>query len=387
VPYNPAILNDILKARSLSRSELSRRLNLSEEELQRELANQPEPKQGLLNDIAKELALPAFVFFMAKPPRLHDIIPDFRSKSPAPSAKSRETIESIQLAEGVQRAANEGRAVGAQVLPSFKATRNEDIDAFALAAREYFGITAEDQLSSKDAKAFYVVCRKKIEDKGIFVLQDSFPDTDGSGFCLFHPIYPVIVINTKKQTRGRRLFTLAHELAHVLMQKTGISDPFVSANQVERACNRFAGSFLVPGAYLSSFFKNGLPANDPDISDVASAARRLKISQQAAVLRLEELKVFKPGSHEKWLKVIQSVGNPDFSEKGGGAGGPPPQEKVKLAKYGFKFATAFAQLLRDGKISEINLFRSSGLKPKFQKSYFDFVGSLTPSGLQGLELD
>ena len=143
----------------------------------------------------------------------------------------------------------------------------------------------------------------------------------------------------------------------------------------------------MPAAYLNSFFKNGFPGNDPDISDVASAARRLKISQQATALRLEELKVFKPGSYEKWLKAIHNVGNPDFSEKGGGAGGPPPQEKVKLAKYGFKFATAFAPLLQDGKISEINLFRSSGLKPKYQRSYFDFVGSLTPSGLQGLELD
>jgi Zn-dependent peptidase ImmA (M78 family) len=387
VSYNPTILNDILHARSLSRGELSRRLNIREEELQRELTRLPEPKQALLNDIAKELALPAFVFFMSKAPRLHDIIPDFRSKSPAPTAKSRETVESIQLAEGVQRAAIEGRALGVQVLPSFKATRTDEIDAFALSAREYFGITVEDQLSSKDAKAFYVVCRKKIEDKGIFVLQDSFPETDGSGFCLFHPIYPVIVINTKKQTRGRRLFTLAHELAHVLMQKTGISDPFVGANQVERVCNRFAGRFLVPGAYLDSFFKKGLPATDPDVNDVASAARRLKISQQAAVLRLEELKVFKPGSHEKWLRIIHNLGNPDFSERGGGAGGPPPQEKVKLAKYGFKFATAFAPLLQDGKISEINLFRSSGLKPKYQASYFDFVRSLTPSGLQDLELD
>jgi Zn-dependent peptidase ImmA (M78 family) len=387
VSYNPNILNDILRARSLTRSELSRRLDIPEGELQRELTRQPEPRQGLLNDIAKELALPAFVFFMSRAPSLHDVIPDFRSKNPSPSAKSRETIQSIQLAEAVQRVAVEGHVVGTKPLPNFHATKAEEVEEYALAMRVYFEITVDDQVSSRDAKAFYVLCRRKIEDKGIFVLQDSFPESDGSGFCLSHPLYPVIVINTKKQTRGRRLFTLAHELAHVLMQRSGISDPAISANHIERLCNRFARSFLVPETFLGALFKKGRPTNDPDLRDVASASRRLKISQQAAVLRLEELKLFKPGSHEKWLRLIKSLGNPDYSEKGGGLGGPPPQEKVKLAKYGFKFATAFAPLLEEGNISEINLFRSSGLKPKYQRSYFDFVRSLNSSELHDLELD
>jgi hypothetical protein len=183
VSYNPNILNDILRARSLTRSELSRRLDIREDELQRELTREPGPRQGLLNDIAKELALPAFVFFMSRPPALHDVIPDFRSKNPSRSAKVRETIQSIQLAEAVQRVAVEGRVLGAKVLPNFEATKAEEVDEFALAMRAHFGITVDDQVSSRDAKAFYVLCRRKIEDEGIFVLQDSFPESDGSGFC------------------------------------------------------------------------------------------------------------------------------------------------------------------------------------------------------------
>jgi len=120
---------------------------------------------------------------------------------------------------------------------------------------------------------------------------------------------------------------------------------------------------------------------------VAWASRRLKISQQATVFRLEQLRIFKAGSHDKWLKAIHNSGNPDFSEKGGGAGGPPPQEKVKLAKYGFHFAGAFAPMLEQGLISEINLFRSSGLKPKYQRAYFNYALSLTSDELQTLELE
>jgi transcriptional regulator with XRE-family HTH domain len=229
VDYNPSILPDLLRARSLTQSQLSKRLGMPSSDLERELERTPEPRQGILNSIAKELVLPSFVFYMQKPPPLHDIIPDFRSERPDLTAKSRETIESIQFAEGIQKAAVELDTQGVAELPYFTITQvAKKIDSIALRAREFFGITLQDQRDAKDARAFYAICRKRIEDKGIFVLHDSFPETDGSGFCLSHPSHPVIVINTKQQTRGRRLFTLIHEVAHVLTRQSGISDPFTS---------------------------------------------------------------------------------------------------------------------------------------------------------------
>jgi Zn-dependent peptidase ImmA (M78 family) len=321
VAYNPNILRDVLRARSLSPGQLSRRLKIEPHELQRELGRDPEPGQGILNKIAKELAVPSFVFFMERPPQLHDVIPDFRSPSPVPTPKSKETIHSIQFAEGVQEALDQDtEAVSA--LPHFTATRNDEVDEFALLARQYFNITFEDQAEAKDARAFYIICRKRIEDRGIFVLHDSFPEQDGSGFCLSHPTHPVIVVNTKKQTKGRRLFTLIHELAHVLMRKSGISDPFVRENATERLCNRFAGSFLVPKSYVGSLLRAPV-TNDPDDDDVKWASRRLKISQEATALRLEQLGFYKHGSYDKWKSLVHNR-NPDYFEKSGGGGDPNP---------------------------------------------------------------
>jgi Zn-dependent peptidase ImmA (M78 family) len=381
VAYNPTILSDLLKARSLTRSQLSSRLGLAIREFDRQLGV-PQPRQGLLNNIAKELAMPPFVFFMEHAPPLHAVLPDFRSPEPAPAAKSKETLEAIQFAEGVQKAAAARRKPDLK-LPQFTASHTAEIDKFALSAREFFGVTLKDQISAKDAREFYVICRKKIEDKGIFVLHASFPREDGSGFCLSHPSYPVVVVNTSKQTRGRRLFTLIHELAHVLNRSSGISDPFVRENSIERKCNRFAGSFLVPRDYVGRLIRS--ISDDPDVDDVKSAARRLKISQEAAVLRLEQLGVFRHGSYRKWKELVHNL-NPDFSEKGGGSGEPPPQEKVKLAKYGFRFAREFNELLREGLISEVNIYRATGLKPKYQQAFFNYANSIS-SGDLPLDLD
>ncbi|CCD89195.1 conserved protein of unknown function [Bradyrhizobium sp. ORS 285] len=382
--YNPDVLSTILSARSLTEEQLSNRLRIEPAELSRELDREPEPGQGILNRIAKELGVPSYAFFMERAPALHDVLPDFRSSAARPSAKTKETIQSIQFAEGVQRTlvALPGRGE----LPQFEANTNAEIDAFAFAVRQQFNITLEDQLESKDANAFYLICRKKIEDRGIFVLHDSFPEEDGSGFCLSHR-HPVIVVNTRKQTRGRRLFTLVHELAHVLRRSTGISDPFIRKNAVERVCNRFAGSFLVPRSYVRALL-NGAITSEPDDEDVKWAARRLKISQEATVLRLEQLGFYRPGSYDHW-KVLVRGRNPDYFEKRGGPPGrePPPQEKIKLSKFGFSFARAFDSLLRQGLISEINLYRATGLKPKYQRQYFDYVKSLTSDQLQTLELD
>ncbi len=377
--YNPNILQEALRARQLTPAKLSERLGMDPAELSRGLRRDPEPKSDLLRSVARELVLPPFAFYMERLPTLEEAIPDFRSVVPEPRAKSRETVEAIKLA------VLELEAPGVAALPKFTATTDEEIDRFALKARAHLSITLEDQQEAKDARTFYVLVRRKIEEHGIVVLQDSFPREDGSGFCLAHNTHPLILINSKQQTRARRLFTLVHELGHVLMGQTGISDPFVRKNAIERRCNRFAGSFLAPKSYVSSLL-GGPVTPDPDLEDVRWAARKLKLSQEATVLRLEQLLIYNTGSHRKWLSLVHNA-NPDYSEKGGGGKQPPAQEKVKLAKFGFAFAKAFKRFLDRGLISEINLYRASGLKPKYQQSYFDYVYSLSPNELRNLELD
>ncbi len=127
--YNPNILTDVLRARSLTPDQLSRRLKIEPSQLKRELGREPEPGQGILNKIAKELAVPSFTFFREKSPPLHDVIPDFRSPTAAPTTKSRETIQSIQFAEGVQKALSESDDI-ADKFPKFTATKLDEVDAF-----------------------------------------------------------------------------------------------------------------------------------------------------------------------------------------------------------------------------------------------------------------
>jgi hypothetical protein len=175
-------------------------------------------------------------------------------------------------------------------------------------------------------------------------------------------------------------------LAHVLRRQSGFSDPFVTANQTERLCNQFAACFLVPRSYARDLLRTDARNLEPAADEIAAASRRLKISQQATAIRLEQLGIYAAGTHQRWLKAFKQGDNPDFTPARGGGGNTPP-EKTKLAKYGFHFARAFSALVENGTISELSLFRLSGLKPKYQRAYFDFVASLGSGQLGDLELD
>jgi Zn-dependent peptidase ImmA (M78 family) len=382
--FNRAVLSAALESRRLSERSLSDRAGISYADFQRELDRESGPSQSLLDALGRELSIPPFMFYMREVPSFESNILDFRHPDPASTAKSRSTIESIQIAEAIQRQAKKlGYFANRISLPTLSQT-GQDLKSSTQLIRRFFEIGIDDQISTKDARLFYYLCRQKIEAKQIFILQESFPSEDGSGYVLWDDLCPVIIINTHNQNYARRLFTLIHELAHVLLRQSGISDPFVRSNVTEQFCNRFAAEFLVPTHSIDDLLRGMRVPERPTTDDVKRIASRLKFSQEASVLRLEQLGRVAAGSYEAWLRAVSNFGNPDYKKQGGGAGGRPAEEKIKLAKYGFLFATTFERAIAESKISDIELYRIAGIKPKWQSTFFSYARS---NDLESIEDD
>jgi len=99
-----------------------------------------------------------------------------------------------------------------------------------------------------------------------------------SGFCLYDAEFPVIYVNNNK-TKTRQIFTLFHELAHLLMETGGVDsrleeyEDYIEhlggyERQIEVLCNRFSAEFLVP----SSDFQvrtAGMTIDDHNVSELA----------------------------------------------------------------------------------------------------------------------
>lgn len=93
--------------------------------------------------------------------------------------------------------------------------------------------------------------KKILEDNGIIVFQISIQQREIKAFSLIEGGLPAIVVN-KSDEANSKIFSLFHELSHILLNESGICDMLEDEHspEIEKFCNHFAGAFLVPAEKL-----------------------------------------------------------------------------------------------------------------------------------------
>ncbi len=140
-----------------------------------------------------------------------------------------------------------------------------------------------------------------LEDHGLKILVPK-ASVDISGMtCEVHrtgrPSVFAIVANHDHSLERRR-FTMAHELAHRLLNFEGLN-----GKMAESMCNRFAGAFLVPAETLRRHM--GTHPHTPIYREIMIAKTRFRTSAAMLVMRLEQT-----GIIELWQRdnIFQSFG-------------------------------------------------------------------------------
>ena len=157
----------------------------------------------------------------------------------------------------------------------------------AESVRQYLGVSLDTQRAWQSADDALKEWRERIEEVGVWIFKRSFAQKDIAGFCLADDVFPVIYLNNG-QAKTRQIFTLFHELAHLLFDfnhlerlddQYYVSELSGEDRAIEIACNRFAGEFLVP----FDDFANATTGQTADgITDeyLASLARRYWVSRE-----------------------------------------------------------------------------------------------------------
>ena len=201
---------------------------------------------------------PLAVFFFPEPPEEAAAAESFRSLTPEIAAGLSPRMHYLlRRAKALQFSIADltgDRGSGARFLPDAMQTGAGRSPAAAAAeARWHLGVSLDQQCGWPDMETALKRWRERVEDCGVFVFKDDFQDDEISGFCLHHEAFPLIYINNN-QPKSRQIFTLFHELAHILQETGGVDfrDDRASASlsrgdrAVETACNRFAAELLVP---------------------------------------------------------------------------------------------------------------------------------------------
>lgn len=253
----------------------------------------------------------AFIeFFRAAPPteRPVDVAPDFRQRPDHQSAEQAWQLRSLQKWATSQRlnTIDLFAAIGEEVprLPAgLSASTDDSTETAADSARAVLSLSVSDQINMprSDRDKFPNVLRSKLENAGILTLKHPDLKKIGArGLCLAHDVLPTIVYTG--ESPGAQVFTLAHELGHVLLRASAVSDkePFArvvnaSRPRVERWCDRFSAAFLMPREALNIVRpKPSTPLERMSDEDIRSIAELFKVSKHAALIRLVNLRYVEP---------------------------------------------------------------------------------------------
>jgi Zn-dependent peptidase ImmA (M78 family) len=129
---------------------------------------------------------------------------------------------------------------------SIRANLSDDPEILAEEVRMQFGIKGFPSRVSLTKETALDEWIKILENNGILVFQISITmNKEIRGFSLIDENAPAIVLQRSDETSAK-IFTLFHELAHLLLREGGICDLEESDISHEKFCNHFAGAFLVP---------------------------------------------------------------------------------------------------------------------------------------------
>lgn len=229
------------------------------------------PTYPQLEQMSDKFKCPIAVFFFPKPPESEAIQQTFRTL-PEQEFELIPRAVKVLLRKGRAMQINlaelndDTNPANKLITKDLQFNIDGSIDEMAASVRKYLGVSLDQQFQWPTADEALENWRRTLNDSGIFIFKDPFYNGKYSGFCLYDNIFPIIYVNNTT-TKTRQIFTIFHELAHLIFHTSGIDtldDSYVDSlpdneQKIEVICNRFAGQFLVPEDTFEEFLAEYLP--------------------------------------------------------------------------------------------------------------------------------
>ena len=285
------------------------------------------PTYAQLEDLAYTLyKRPLAVFFLPAPPREPVVKQEFRTLPDLDLEQlAADTRYQIRLARAFQlslKELNDGvNPSERKIFREMAVSVNVDVRKAALQARESLGITLANQSAWKSTEDALAAWRNMVEENGVFVFKHSFKQKAISGFCLADEEFPVIYLNNST-AKVRQIFSLFHELAHLLLRVNAISKfdrSYVDLlpqkeKRIEQFCNAFAAELLVPFQDFGAQVKSLTRIDD---RTVAQLAWHYHVSREVILRRILDRGLVDQTYYE--TKVRQWAAEKEDSGSGGNA--------------------------------------------------------------------
>lgn len=257
---------------------------------------QPTLKQ--LETFAKATYTPIGYFFLPEPPEERVPIPDFRTVSDRHGVRpSPDLLETIYICQQRQEWYRDfARSMGEPALRIVGSVRtSDDVVTTAKTIRDALGFDLGSRRKMPtwtDALRLFI---EQADNAGILVMcggvvlnnnRRHLDPQEFRGFAMADDLAPVVFINGA-DSKAAQMFTLAHELAHIWLGQSAVSDAEparLPSHRVERWCNEVAAELLVPLSALRAEYDR---RNDLR-TELDRLARCFKVSTLVVLRRIHD---------------------------------------------------------------------------------------------------
>lgn len=260
------------------------------------LTGEAQPTLRQLEDFARRTHTAIGFFFLPQPPEMALPVPDFRTlRDEALAEPSSDLLDTLYLCQQRQDWYRDHARLHGMPELGFvgSATLSDVPEAVAQRMREQLEVSAETRrrLSTwADALRQLIA---QAEDAGIMVMASSVVGSNSHrkldveefrGFALADSLAPLVFLNGS-DSKSAQMFTLAHELAHLWLGASGVSDTetgTLPSQHTERWCNQVAAELLMPMDALRATHQSQAPIPQ----EIQRLAREFKVSTLVALRRL-----------------------------------------------------------------------------------------------------
>ena len=353
------------------------RARMTPDDLQARFAKLPEWLEGevlptlkQLENFAKAVHVPIGYLFLPEPPDEPLPIPDFRTvdgrQLEKPSPNLLEMIYACQ--ERQSWYADFARLyqdpelefVGSATLDD---TRPEDA---AERIRAYLGFSVEERRDCgtwTDALRLFI---RQADQAGILVMISGVVFSNNNrpldteefrGFALVDRRAPLVFINGS-DSKAAQMFTLAHELAHIWLGASALSNasaaPLAGYRREEVWCNKVAAELLAPLAAIRA------ETRDDEVHDqtLSRLARHFKVSKLVILRRLLDAGALdRLAFNTAWRDEVDRLREIKQQSNGGG-----DFYRTTLSRVSHRFARALVVSTLEGQTLYRDAFRMLGVK-------------------------
>lgn len=361
---NKAMLTWARERSGYALPEFARKLNVTEQKVSEWEAGEREITFVQAMAFADKAHVPFGFLFLSQPPVENLPIPDLRTVDSAelkrPSAELIDLLKNmLECQDWYRDYARSQLLQPIAVVGSFRIEHG--VAAVVADMRNKLKIPPHPKRGSWDD--YYRDLVKRIEALGILVMRQSslghhsrpFSVEEFRGFAMCDEYAPIIFVN-HADAPGARLFTLIHELCHIWIGQTGLSDGEANTHRAEeRFCNAVAAELLVPTDEFRAIWRSDVENWQQNLPDLEA---HFHVSPWALARKALTLALISQGEYGAFIKAqIDAFKEREASDSG------PSFYRSKKAQISQLFSKAVVSEALNGKLLLRDAGWMLGMKP------------------------